>query len=157
MSWTKRQLVVKAYASLGVADYVYDLSAEELRDACVDLDAMIASWKSINISYNMSDSPDTADINADSGLPAFANQAVYLNLAPLLALPLGRQLPASLLVGAKRAYTELLKNAINPPQNKQFPGTLPRGAGQKSWDWPYLNPPIDQLETGPEGQLDILN
>jgi len=74
MGWTKRQLVAKAYASLGVADYIFDLSPEELQNACVDLDAMIASWKSLNLSYTMASTPDTTDISVDSGLPQYANR-----------------------------------------------------------------------------------
>ena len=61
------------------------------------------------------------------------------------------------MIGAKKAYDELVKNAIEKPTERQFPQGTPRGAGQKSTDWPYLLRPTPNLDTGPNGDLDLIN
>ena len=160
MSWTKKQLIEAAYRKLGMANYVFDLEAEQLQSACNDMDAMVAAWYPINISYVFSDSPDTADINAESGVPSFANAAIYLNLAIILAPDVGKLIPPSLTAEAKKAYLTMLKAALPKTNERQMPSTLPRGAGQKPWrdaSGPFMPVPANPIETGPDGELELNN
>jgi hypothetical protein len=43
------------------------------------------------------------------------------------------------------------------PQEQQFPGTLPAGAGNKPWrqDDPYLPGPESQIDAGGDGPIEF--
>ena len=79
MSWTKRQLIVQAYSELGLADYVFDLSADQLADAMRKMNSMMATWnaKGIRLGYPMPNSASGGDLDDDSAIPDSANEAVY--------------------------------------------------------------------------------
>ena len=160
MGWTKRDLIIEAYTEIGMANYVFDLEPEQFQTACRKMDTMVASWPDINIGYASSDSPSTADINVDSGVPAYANAAIYLNRALALAPTVGKTPSAITVMSAKKAYLEMLKAAMPKTIEYQMPSTLPRGAGQKPWrsnGSPFMDAPTDPLETGPDGELDLIN
>lgn len=160
MSWTKRQLITQAYDELGLADYVFDLEPQQLQSACQRMDAMIASWvaRGIQIAYPLSTSPNTTDIDSDSTLPDFCNEAVYLNLAIRLGASMGKSLSPDTRKNAKEAYLFMLDGLTFPVQEMQFPQTLPRGQGQKPWrtyDNPYFRPPSEGILAGPEGDIEF--
>lgn len=159
MSWTKRQLITAAYRKLGIANYDFDLTPEQLQSACVDMDSLIASWEAdgVHIGYASSDAPSTVDIDSDSGVPAYCNLAIYLNLAMLLAADYGKNITPDFQKKAEQAYKTMLLKSMPPVMEYQMPSTMPRGAGQKNYDWPYVNPPTDPLETGPEGEFEFYN
>ena len=93
MGWTKRQLISAAYEEIGLADYVFDLEPSQLQGACRKMDAMLAEWEpKVKLGYTSSDNPDTTDIDADSGLPSYANAAVYTNLAIRLGTSMGKNI-----------------------------------------------------------------
>ena len=129
---------------------------------CRKMDAMMASWETdgIRIGYSSSDSPSTADLDADSGLPAYANEAVYMNLAERIADTLGKAISANATVKAKTAYRKLLNAAASKALEYQYPGTLPRGAGQKNWRMgvgAFTPEPVEPLTTGDDGEIDSNN
>ena len=158
--WTKRLLVNKAYSDLAMAGYVFDLSPEEIQDAILGMDAMVAMWETqgIRIGYQATVDPESADPDQESGIPDWANMAVYKNLAIVQAASFGKAVPPSLAVAAKAAYDGMLGViAANPPQ-MQFKGNLPMGAGWKRSNangGPFVAPPQDYLATGPDGLLDM--
>jgi hypothetical protein len=52
----------------------------------------------------------------------------------------------------------LLGWTAQPTPEKQFPRTLPTGAGQKAWRYdqdPFMPIPVDPLTTGGDGVLDL--
>lgn len=153
MGWTKKQLITEAYNSIGLADYVFDISPEDLQSACRKMDSMIASWegKGVHIGYSSSDTPQSADTNADSGVPSFATSAVYLNLAMVLAPAFRIPIPVTLYGMARSAYLDCISAAMEPPKQCQMPSTLPRGAGQKNPEYPYMSPPTEYITTTPGG------
>lgn len=160
MSWNKRLIVKKAYNDLALAGYVFDLSPEEIQDAVLSLDAMMASWETygIRIGYQATVDPLDADPDQDSGIPDWANKAAFKNLALELAAGFGKAIPPSLAVAAKQAYDGVMGViASNPPQ-MQFKGNLPIGAGYKRNNYmggPFVRPPVDLLTTGPDGLLEF--
>lgn len=154
MSWTKRQFIEQAFEEIGLAAYVFDLSADQFQSAMRRLDAMMAYWNSrgIRLGYPIPGSPQDGDIDADTGVPDAANLAIYANLAIQLAPSFGKAIPIEEKVIAKMAYDSLLARAAMPME-MQLPGTMPLGAGHKSLDQPFVTPPIDPLLAGPDGEL----
>ena len=158
--WSKRLIVNKAFGDLALQGYVFDLTPEEIQDAILSLDAMMASWEAygIRIGYQTTTDPEEADPDQESGIPDWANKAAYKNLAIDLAASFGKAVPPSLAVSAKIAYDGMLGLiAANPPQ-MQFKGNLPIGAGWKRNNYnggPFVMPPVEVLTPGPDGLLDI--
>lgn len=161
MSMTKRQIVNQAFSKIGMAGYVFDLTPEQLQDAGHQLDAMMAEWdaKGIKLGYPMAVDPDNIDLDQDSFLPTAAYSAAFMNLAVMIGPDYGKEVPARLLVGAKKAYDVVVGIAAMPRQ-QQFPSTMPAGAGNKPWrryDDAFLRRPNDDpLDVESNGQLDFV-
>ena len=132
MSWTKKQLIDAAFTEIGLQNYAYDMEPEDIQSAITTMDAMIAGWN-MELSYTMSGSPSTSNGNQLSGLPIWANQAVYLNLAVEICPRYGKIAPRELVVNAKKALVSVqTKCATIPVRN--WDRTLPVGQGNK----PYI-------------------
>lgn len=161
MGWTKRQFIEQAFSKIGLAGYVFDLTAEQLQSAARDLDAMMGTWDAngIRIGWPLSLDPGAVNIDTDTGAPTRANEAIYLNLATRIGSDFGKEPPARVLVSAKSAYDELVRWSTMP-REMQFPGTLPAGAGNKTWrdyDNPFVRQPDDSpIQVGDNGQLDFI-
>lgn len=139
MSWTKRQVIEKAFAQIGLASYVYDLSADELQSALVDLDAMMAEWTAKGVVFdpvypNPEDIGD-GDIDDETNAPSKANVAMYCNLALRLAPQYGKQASGKTVAMAKSGYA-ILAQAVTVPC-VQTRGMI-RGAGGKYPLDPFL-------------------
>ncbi len=157
MSWTRRQFVTQAFSELGYASYVYDLEPEQLQDARIKLDAMIGTWNGlgIQIGYPLPTSPESSDLDEETEVPDWAAEAIYLNLAIRLAPTIGKIAPQETKVAAKAAYTNVLRNQTVPNQ-KRFPGTLPAGAGNKTWRGsqdPFVRPQDDNTLLPPNDEV----
>jgi hypothetical protein len=160
MGWTKRQFVTEAFDSIGLAGYVFDLQPEQLQSALRKLDSMMATWnaKGIRLGYPLPSSPQDSDLDEETNVPDSAFEAVYTNLALKIAPSFGKQVAIEVKVAAKQAYDTLLQRATAPIE-KQLPSTMPLGAGQKPWrlDNPFVAPPQNPVQTGPEGYLEPMN
>lgn len=159
MGFTKRQFVEKAFSKIGMAGYIFDLTPEQLQDALSDLDSMMAAWniKGIRIGYPMPSSPLSGDLDEETNVPDSANEAIYYSLGVRIAPNYGKTVPQSVAFFAKQAYDQLLAIAAVPPE-RQFPRSLPAGAGNKPWrnnDSPFIRPPCDPLDAGPDSELEI--
>ncbi len=162
MGWTKHQLIAAAYEEIGLADYVFDIAPEQLMGACRKMDALLSGWEvnGIRIGYASSDNPTTTNLASDSGVPSYANEAIYLNLAIRIAASIGKNISPDTRAGAKKAYLQLLSAAMPEPLEYQMPRQLPRGAGQKPWRTglgPFMPPPVDRLLTGDDGEIELDN
>lgn len=159
MAWIKREFIEAAFDELTLADYVFDLSPEDLQSVLKKLDAMMATWNGlgIRIGYPLPSSPSTSNIDASTNVPDSANEAIYTNLALRLAPSFGKMASNETKVTAKQGFNLLLSRSAQPPQ-MQLPGTLPAGAGN-TWGrvmWrPFLNRPVDRLTAGPDSFLDL--
>jgi hypothetical protein len=135
MSWTKRQFVRQAFSIIGLADYDFDLQAEQLQNAMYLLDSMMAVWnaKGLLLSYPIPTSPEDGDLDTESNVPDRANEAVYTNLALRIAPTLGKQVSQDLKAQAWYAYNGLLSWAKAYPREMSMPVTMPSGAGNKPY------------------------
>lgn len=159
MSWTKRQFITQAYKEIGLAAYIYDLQPEQLQDAGVTLDAMMAMWngKGIRIGYPIATNPEDIDIDTETNVPDSANLAIYMNLAMLLAASVGKVVSPETKRAAKDGY-DVLAARGQAPGTKRMPKNMPKGAGFKSWrnnHYPFTPPPADEIEVGTDGILEF--
>lgn len=158
MSWTKRQFVTQAYEEVGLASYVFDLSPEQLQSAARKLDSMMAQWdsKGIKIGFPIALSPENINLDQETNVAPFANEAIALNLAIRIAPSYGKAVAPETKANAKIAYETLMAHCAMPPR-RQFGPLLPAGSGNKAFDYPYLpNPNTDPIQLGDNGQLNFL-
>ena len=153
--FTKRRFIEEAYGELGMASYVFDLDVEVLQRALRRLDSMMAEWngRGIRLGYPLS-SPDDSSLDELAQVPDCANEAVILNLAVRLAPGHGKTVSPQTLFAAKNAKDSILARMAMPPEI-QITG-LPRGAGAKNHESPFLPGPSDTLTAGPDGELEFL-
>jgi hypothetical protein len=158
--WTKRQLIEQAYDELALAGYVFDLTPEELQSALRLLDGMMAGWegKGVRLGYALPATPDASDLDQLSGLPDRANEAVWANLAMRRAAGMGKTLMPSTLRLAREGYAALLV-PLAQPRTQQLPSTLPVGAGNRTYGFPYRRffppPTTDPLPVEHGTDLDL--
>jgi hypothetical protein len=137
VGYTKGDLVRVALSELGIADYEFDITPEEISFGVRKMDWMMSQWslKGIRAPYNFIGGP--AD---DSGLPMAFYEAVALNLALRLAPSYGKQPAMSVMTGAKQALDAIMSKSALPPEI-QFP-SMPIGAGYKSTEQRFSSPSV---------------
>jgi hypothetical protein len=159
VSWTKRQLISQGLEEIGLASYVFSLTADQYASAARVLDSMMATWstRGIVVGYPIASDPANIDIDADTGIPDGAAEAIWLNFAIRRAPAFGKTVAAETRAAAKSALDALLLEVAKPVE-MQFPNTLPVGAGNRSWRTtanPYMPTPTDPITTGSGGQLEF--
>lgn len=157
MGYSKRQFIEAALAEIGLASYAFDLQPEQLEAARQRLDAMMADWngKGIRLGYPIPVSPQDGSIDEQTNVPDSAYEAIICNLGIRLAPSYGKQVMNETKATAKQGYDTLMQRATFPLE-QQFPNTMPSGAGNKPWrvyDNPFLRPPVNPVEAGPDGPL----
>ena len=158
MGWTKGQFINQAFGEIGLASYVFDLNPEQLQNALRRLDTMMAAWNALGIrlGYPLPSSPEDSDLDEETNVPDSAYEAIYTNLGIKLAPSFGKQVMPETKITAKESYNTLLSRAAMP-QEQQLPGTMPAGAGKKSWrmyDNPFLRRPVDDVLAGGDGPIE---
>ena len=161
MSWTKRQLIVGALEEIGIASYEFDISPEQFESALRRMDSMMAEWnvQGIRVGYPLSTIAESS-IAQDSGVPDSATEAIITNLAMRIAPSYGKEAPRATKVTAKKAYSTLQMRALaQNPQNKQYPATLPTGAGNRRFgnnnSQNFFPTPTDEVDVGPDSILEL--
>lgn len=156
MGYTRRQFIEAAYGEIGFASYVYDMEPEQLEAARRRLDAMMAEWnaKGIRLGYPLPGDPDAGDLDTQTNVPDAAYEGVICGLAVRLAPSVGKTPSPDTKSRAKAGYNLMLSKAAMPART-QLPATMPRGAGAKSVDDPFLTPPIDRLAAGNDSLLEF--
>lgn len=158
MGWTKQQFIDSAFEEIGMATYVFDLSADQIQGALRRLDGMMAAWnaKGIRLGYPLPSNPDNSDLSAQTNVPDSANEAIYTNLAIKIAPSYGKVVSADTKMTAKQSLNTLMSIAAYPMQ-QQLPDTLPAGAGNKPWryDDPFMAEPIDPLLAGNDSEIEF--
>lgn len=155
MGFTKKQIIEQAFEEIGLASYVFDLTADQLQSALRRLDLMVSSWytKNIRIGYPLPQSPDESHIDQQIDTPMQANEALILNLAVRLAPSYGKSLSPDTKMNAKATYDQLLFDAAAPIE-QQYVSTLPLGAGYKRTERVFVNTPnLDPVQVEPNGQI----
>lgn len=158
MGWTKREIITQAFGEIGLASYVFDLSAEQLQSALRTLDSMMASWnaRGLRLGYPIPSTAGGSDLDHDSGVPDRANEAIVTALAIRLASSVGKAVSPELKQTAKAAYDALLLRIAMPPE-QQFPSGMPAGAGNKAYGTgsEYLTGPTEGLAAGDDDDLEF--
>jgi hypothetical protein len=159
MGYTKRQFVYAAFEEIGLASYVFDLQPDQLEAARRRLDAMMADWnaKGIRLGYPIPSSPQDGSIDEETNVPDSAYEAIICSLGIRLAPSYGKQVMIETKATAKQGYDVLLQRATFPLE-KQFPNTLPSGAGNKPYrydDNPFLRGPVSSVDAGPDGPIEL--
>jgi len=157
MSWTKRQIIQQAFDEIGLAPYVFDLTADQLESALRRLDSMIAGWESkgIRLGYPLPSSPQNSDLDSETNMPDVAVEAAFLQLAVRLAPSYGKVVSAETKAAAKQAYDSLLVQFATPPE-MHLPAGYPAGAGYKPYaiDDPFTSRE-EQIHVGSDSVLEI--
>ncbi len=156
MGYTKRQFVNAAFDEIGFASYEFDLSPERQQAALRRLDAMMAEWngKGIRLGYPIPTSPTSSDLDEQTSVPDWSNEAIILNLAVRIAPSVGKVVSPDTKIAAKMAYNTLLTRSAAPTE-MQFPDTLPLGAGHKAptADTVFFPAPTDPLLAGSDSEI----
>jgi hypothetical protein len=140
--WTKKQIIEQAFEEIGLASYIFDITADQLESALRRLDLMVASWqaRNIQIGYPLPASPGNSNIDEEIQTSLNNNEALVLNLAVRLAPAYGKSVSPDTKATAKLLYDQLLIEAAMPYE-QQFVKTLPLGAGFKRTDQVFVNVP----------------
>jgi hypothetical protein len=156
MGYTKRQFVEEAFAEIGMASYVFDLQPQQLEGALRRLDTMLATWngKGIRIGYPLPSSPEDSDLDTETLVPDAANEAIITNLAVRIAPQYGKTPSIDTKITAKQSYDLLLSRAAMPME-MQLPASMPRGAGAKAYDDPFVDNPEEPILAGRDGPLEF--
>ena len=149
---TKGETVTSALNEIGIADYEFDVSAEELDSGIKTLDRMMARWsaKGVKVFYPFSSSSEASD---ESGIPDTAVEAVVTNLAIRLAPSYGKTVPQEVRTIAKQALSDLMSFSTRP-REMQFP-SMPKGAGYKNTEWPFTEPPEGEYVDEVDNDVDL--
>jgi hypothetical protein len=150
VSYTKQQFVEGALGEIGMAAYIFDLTAEQLEDGMHRLDVMMATWsgRGIRLGYPLPASPGDSQLSQDTGVPDSAYEAIIANLAVRLAPGYGKQVAPETKAVAKGAYDVLLAKATMPHERK-LPSTMPAGAGNQNWNAPFVPEAEETISGGP--------
>jgi len=161
MPYSKRQFVQAALEEIGLVGSVFDITPEEIESGVRSLDALMGQWnaRGIALSYPIPNSPEDTEIDQKTGVPDYANQAVITSLAVRLAPSFKVTLSRETKVAAKQGYdTVLLLAGVTSPIEKQFPDTMPVGAGHKVRRYgngnPFFETPTDPVDASSAGELD---
>lgn len=140
MSLTRGDVVRAALNELGIADYEFDITPEELSSGVRRLNAMMAYWSDvgIRIPYNKG-----TGLQDQTNIPDIAEEGVITNLATKLAASYGKQVGPEVKISAKMAMT-ILQGHYAKQVLSQLP-SMPKGAGFKSIDEPFSPEPRDRF------------
>ena len=156
MGYSKRQFVESALEEIGLASYVFDLSPQQVESAVRRLDAQMASWNAlgIRVGYPLPSSPQDTGLDDETNVPDAAYEAIITNLGIKLAPSYGKTVSPDTKATAKRTYDTLLSRAAMPME-MQLPASMPRGAGAKAYDDPFVDNPTEPILAGRDGQLEF--
>ena len=156
MGYSKRQFVEASLEEIGLASYVFDLSPQQVESAVRRLDAQMASWNAlgIRVGYPLPGSPQDTGLDDETNVPDAAYEAIITNLGIKLAPSYGKTVSADTKATAKRTYDTLLSRAAMPME-MQLPASMPRGAGAKAYDDPFVDNPEEPILAGRDGQLEF--
>lgn len=144
---TYRSLLEDAFEALALASYVFDLTDDEAATAYRKLDQMMAGWAQdgIAIGYVPAGVPVVDDANP--GVPAYAEEAIYSNLALRLAPGFGKTPSGQLVRRARQSLAQLGSSKI-PVLRAAVPI---RGAGYRRGAF-VVPDAINDLGTAPPAQ-----
>lgn len=135
MSYTKRTIINQAHAEIGLGSYAYDLQPEDLQDALLRLNALLAQWSGngAQVGWPSVNSELVDDLDADSGLPVDAVRGVICALAVDIAPGFGKAPSRETKIAARQGKKLMTRKSMTIPQREMDATSIPAGAGWK-WD-----------------------
>lgn len=124
---TKREIIAQGLEEIGMAEYIFDATPEELQSFLKRLDRIFAQWdgQSIRTGYNLG-----GNIDAKAGIPDTVVNCGALHLAIAMAPSFGKTISPDTRIGAGVAMNTMLTQLHRMPQ-VPYPDRLPVGAGNK--------------------------
>lgn len=128
----KRYLIDMAFSEIGLSGYVFDQDAEERQEALHKLDGYMAMLKNqgVNIGYNFPLTNEVSDLDDESGLPDYAEMAIWQQVALRLCPAYGKTASQILVSSAHQAKAHLMSFIATIPATR-YPTTLPIGRGNR--------------------------
>lgn len=151
---TNREIIDRAYRSLGVSDGMFARTAEEYQTGIEILASMMMESPFDLLGYVQFDGGEGNRVEEESGIDRKWLEAVGLSLAERLAPTLGKTLSPHLSKAKVRAYSQLCVAVVPIPEVKHRDGT-PRGSGARwrniTGGGPYFDNtlPIEEEEVAP--------
>jgi hypothetical protein len=160
MAYTKRDIINMAFGEIGLAEYVFDLTPQQLESALHRLDAMMATWngKGVRLGYPLPSSQKSSDLDQLTEVSDFAIEAMALNLAVRIAPGYYKTVSPDTKASAKNAYNQIIAQSAKPIEMQLDNMSIPSGAGNKGYRYyggPFLRQPTDPLTAGPDSILDL--
>jgi hypothetical protein len=126
----KRYLIDMAFSEIGLSGYVFDQDAEERQEALHKLDGYMAMLKNqgVDLGYNFPLTPSVSDLDDESGLPDYAEMAIWQQVALRLCPAYGKTASQILVSSAHQAKAHLMSFIAVVPSTR-YPTTLPIGRG----------------------------
>ncbi|BAO04672.1 head-tail adaptor Ad3 [Ralstonia phage Firinga] len=152
---TKGDLVNAAYEEIALAGYVFDLTPEERTGALMRLERLAAGWdaRGIRVGYNLLGA--LATLNDPAGIPDWAEEAFYTNLARRIAAPLGKQLHVDTVRAAADGYRTLCLVIGQSIPQMQMPRHMPIGTGnRRNTKNQQFFAPVDRVTTTRDALLE---
>ena len=150
MTWSKRNVIEQAFSEIGKGHYEFDLEPDVLQSALRQLDAMMATWSgTLGAKVNFSGGDGFGEISQKAGVPDWAVEALYLNLAIRLAPSFGKMVSPQTIASARQAYDGLVLRTIKPTPRVL---TGYAGGGSRRSAIPV---PIDDLVTATNNPLEF--
>lgn len=128
---TKGDLVNAAYEEIALAGYVFDLTPEERNGAVLRMERMAAAWDALGIRVGYNLLGKLATLNDPVGIPDWAEEAFYTNLARRIASTLGKQLHVDTVKAAADGYRTLCLVTQQSIPQMQMPRHMPIGLGNR--------------------------
>lgn len=121
-----------AFSEIGLSGYVFDQEADERQEALHKLDGYMAMLKNqgVDIGYNFPASNSVSDLDDESGLPNYAEMAIWQQLALRLCPAYGKTASQILVSSAHQAKAHLMSFIATIPATR-YPTTLPVGRGNR--------------------------
>lgn len=149
--WSKRDVIEQAFSEIGKGAYDFDLQPEDLQTALRKLDAMMATWGgALGVRVGFSGGNGKGDLEADTSVPDWAYEALYLNLAVKICPDYGKTPNPVTLIQAKAALDAVRVRTVQPAP-RQIRGY--GGAGNSAWGATALPERADALSAGPDSDL----
>lgn len=154
MSYTKGELASSALEEIGIAEYEFDVSPEQIQSVIQKLDAMMAEWsiKGITLSFPISKIQNSSTTD-DSNIPDWAWEAVITNLAIKIAPSYGKTVAVETKIAAKSTYNTLYM-VFTQPREMQLP-SMPKGAGYKTTEFRYTPNPENPYADTVDNEVDL--